>query len=206
MDFLDFYEFFVIDQFLLLSLHRFYEFLRSRADSNLWMQFSLVAFYFTFGALSAAIGNPFWIWRQSEAALVGTWHKPLKTNSFWDDWELHDGKTRRAKISDLPKQVSRKARATISIRETVKLIEESQLPGFSQIATAKKHGIKSTTLCMILKDKEKILGKWNQSNNSAKAFAWKEKDQQLEDDLFIWFLNKRTQDIMMDRPLLRKQE
>jgi len=93
-----------------------------------------------------------------------------------------------------PKKSKRK---TFAIKEKVSLIEEATKPCYSQIEAAKKHGIKQTTLACILAA--------NTNNEQSSKHLSHGKEHVLEDQLHEWFLKKRSQSLLMDRPLLRKQ-
>lgn len=94
-------------------------------------------------------------------------------------------------------------RRTFSIKEKVSLIEEVLKPGATQVQVAQKHGIKLSTLHGIIKDKDKILSVVGAGQNSKHVMKGRQHD--LEDRLHDWFLKKRSQGVLMDSPLLRKQ-
>ena len=76
-------------------------------------------------------------------------------------------------------------------------------PGVSQVEVAKRDGIKVTTLNGFMRDKTKILAATS-SKQLAKRVV-KGHEPELEERLHSWFLKKRSQGMLLDRPLLRNQ-
>ena len=100
-------------------------------------------------------------------------------------------------------KMTRKRKA-ISIKEKMKLIEESKKPGFRQSHAAKVHGIPQSTLANILRNKDSILAAASQGSSKAMRQSHGKEDI-LEREIYDWFLKKRAQSVPIDDPLLRKQ-
>ncbi len=97
-----------------------------------------------------------------------------------------------------------KKRRSFTLKEKVCLIEESTVPGYSQIHASKKHGIPQSTLACILRDKDKIMN-MARSGLDGKKKQRQAEESELEECLYDWFLRKRRQGLLLDDPLLRKQ-
>lgn len=83
------------------------------------------------------------------------------------------------------------------------MVEEAKTPGYSLVEAAKKRNISHSTLSGILKEKDKVLEEAMKGHTShlCQGHAY---EKQLE-RLYDWFLKKRSQGILLDRPLLQKQ-
>lgn len=90
------------------------------------------------------------------------------------------------------------------MKEKLELIEESMKSGYSQIKSAKSHGIPQPTLANIIRNKNAILDAASQGPSKAKRQSHGKEDA-LEKELYAWFLKRRAQSVPIDNPLLRKQ-
>lgn len=101
------------------------------------------------------------------------------------------------------KTKEKKKRKSYTMQEKLKWIEEASKPGMSQVHVAKKFSITPSVLHGILAKKEKIIDMTGGTKKTKRMSQGLVKD--LEDKLYAWFLKKRSQGLIMDRPLQRKQ-
>ncbi len=102
------------------------------------------------------------------------------------------------------KTKTKKKRKRFSLKEKAAMIEEAMKPGLLQVEVAKKHEVSVSTLNGFMKDKDQILAAAATPSLHVKRVV-KGKEHELEERLYSWFLKKRAQGLLLDRPLLRKK-
>ena len=101
--------------------------------------------------------------------------------------------------------MSTPTRIRLNIDQKIKILEESKKTGFNKKSIMKEYGISHPCLWKILNDKEKILKSYKGKNSKAKINSSKPKCQELEEELFEWFLKHKNSGMMLDGCVLKTQ-